>query len=643
MEDMVLMEDCLLSEVPTPAKPLLRPSSLQETCYVLPGNQVFVDKILPLIDNELSQNDAYPLHYFTGLHSLVSAPSVNYPAITNTPNYLGARIPLQHTNLNIPRWRFHLTGYEGADIIQFLTYGFPLGLSDNPPPILQSTLKNHGSSYQYFSYLDEFLATGLERCEIAGPCTVPPFPELHVSPLMTAVKKPSGRRAVFDGSFGEYSLNNGTPTDVYLNNTFSYDFPKVEDFKRFVLKCGRGCFIYKRDLSRYYLQLPVDPVEYPLLCIIWRRLLFFFLSFMFGLRHAGLQGQKVSTAVTWIHRRLGLETDEEALYNSLNYCDDIGGAESSLERAVEAFNSLGKLFTELGLRESLSKAHPPSTSMPYLGIQFDTINMVMSIPPEKVAEVREEVSLWRRKSSASKKSLQQLLGKLFWVSRCVRFSRGFMGRLITQLQHMHTLPDNKKAKLSVGSREDISWWDRYLRRFNGVEMLYNTDPLLLTLDQLLDSDALVNCGDAQPRGGGSYFGTEYWSRPFPDWLQQDDVPIHLKEFWTVLVSAWIWGEQWQGKLVHIFCDNTAVVQVLEKERPKDPNMLELLQEFLYIVCTRKFTPVFRSIGTKDNFAADYISRCHDPEVTAKFFKTHNLPMRTLVVAPDYLFTLRSNW
>ena len=281
--------------------------------------------------------------------------------------------------------------------------------------------------------------------------------------------------------------------------------------------------------------------------------------------------------------------------------------------------------------------------MPYLGIQFDTIKMVMSIPPEKVAEVREEVSLWRKKSSASKKSLQQLLGKLFWVSRCVRFSRGFMGRLLTQLQHMHTLPDNKKAKLSAGSREDISWWDRYLRRFNGVEMLYNTDPLLLTLDQLLDTDALVNCGDAQPRGGGSYFGSKYWSRPFPDWLQQDDVPIHLKEFWTVLVSAWIWGEHWQGKLVHIFCDNTAVVQVLEKERPKDPNMLELLQEFLYIVCTCKFTPVFRSIGTKENFVADYISRYHDPEVTAKYFKSNSLPMRTPVGAPDNLFTLRSNW
>lgn len=602
---------------------------------------VFVDKILPPVGNILTQNAAYPLDYFIGLHSLVSAPTMQYPAYT--PNYCGARIPLQHTQLNISKWRYHLTGYEGSEIVQFLEYGFPLGLSDNPPPTLVSTLRNHGSSYQYYSHLDEFLTTGLERCELAGPCYVPPFNEVHVSPMMSAVKKPSSRRAVFDASFGEYSLNNGTPTDVYLNHTFSYDFPKVEDFKRFVLECGPGCYLYKRDLSRYYLQLPVDPAEYPLLCFIWRRNLFFFVALMFGLRHAGLQGQKVTTAITWVHRRLGLETDEPALYNSLNYSDDIGGCEITLQRATEAFEKLGQLFAELGLKESSSKAHQPSTNMPYLGIMFDTVNMRMSIPPEKVAEVREEISLWMKKSSASKKSLQQLLGKLLWVSKCVRFSRSFIGRLLSQLQQMHSLSDNKRVKLTVGSRQDISWWNRYLRRFNGIEMLYETDPLGLSLNQLLDTKALVNCGDAQMSGGGSYFGTQYWSRPFPAWLQGESVPIHLKEFWTVVASAWLWGEQWQGNLVYVFCDNTSVVEVLEKEKPRDPKMLELLREFLYIVCTRKFTPVFRKIGTKENSTADFISRCHDPKLIASHFQSNNLPMRTPVTVPDCLFTLQSNW
>ena len=76
---------------------------------------------------------------------------------------------------------------------------------------------------------------------------------------------------------------------------------------------------------------------------------------------------------------------------------------------------------------------------------------------------------------------------------------------------MHSLPDNKRVKLTEGSRQDIAWWDRYLRRFNGVEILYPTDPLGLSLDQLLETSALVNCGDAQPSGGGAYFGAEYWS------------------------------------------------------------------------------------------------------------------------------------
>ena len=627
--------------LPVPAKPLLKPSSLKENCFILPGNKIFIDKVLPQINETLTQHVDYPTEYFVAMHKLVSAPGISYPA--STPNHRGARIPLQHTRLNIARWRYHLTGYEESEIVQFLEFGFPIGLTDNSARDLVPTLRNHGSSYQYYTYLDKFLSTGLERCELVGPCKVPPFTKVHVSPLMTAVKKPDGRRSVFDASFGEMSLNNCTPQDTYMDLPFTYDFPKIEDFKRIVLKCGPGSFLWKRDLSRYYLQLPVDPNEYPLLCFVWRFTMFFFVALMFGLRHAGLQGQRVTTAITWIHRRLGIETDDQQMYNSLNYSDDIGGCEMSLERATMSFNALGSLFTDLGLDESTSKAHPPSMTMPYLGILFDTEKMRMSIPPEKIAEVREEINLWMKRTTASKKSLQQLLGKLFWVSRCIRFSRGFVGRLITQLQQMHPLPDQKRSKLTQGCKQDLQWWDRYLRRFNGVEMLYPTDPIGLPLSQLLDTSAMVNCGDAHPNGGGAYFGDEYWSRQFPDWLRDTSIPIHLKEFWVVVVSAWLWADLWRGHMVYVFCDNTAVVEVLDKERPKDPRMLELLQEFLYIVCTRGFTPIFRKVGTKENELADYISRNHNPTVTASYFQSKGHPMRTLVRAPDNLFTLRSNW
>ena len=136
------MDDDALPAVPAPAKPLLRPSTLQDTCFILPGYQVFIDKILPPMSVELQQSKGFPLDYFMGLHTIVSTPTSLYPAYT--PNYCGARIPLQHTGLNIQRWRYHLVCYEESSVVQFLEYGFPLGLTEDPNPRLVSTLRNHG-------------------------------------------------------------------------------------------------------------------------------------------------------------------------------------------------------------------------------------------------------------------------------------------------------------------------------------------------------------------------------------------------------------------------------------------------------------------------------------------------------------------
>ena len=155
---------------------------------------------------------------------------------------------------------------------------------------------------------------------------------------MTAVKKPDSRRCVFDASFGDHSLNNNTPTDLYMGQPIDYAYPKIEDFRRLVVKCGVGCFIWKRDLSRYYLQLPLCPADYPFVCFVWRCVLYFFADLMFGLKHSDYQAQRLTDAVTWIHARLGLEFYGEKKFHSINYSDDIGGAETTLERATESSN-----------------------------------------------------------------------------------------------------------------------------------------------------------------------------------------------------------------------------------------------------------------------------------------------------------------
>ena len=626
-----------------PAKPLLQASKLPSTYFVLPNSQVFVDRKLPPAVRRPVPNSQFDSDYFVALHSLCAAEGPCWPAWT--PNHRGARIPLRHNNLKVDRWRFHLVGYDDAkkEILQLIQFGFPLGLCEDPRPVLESSLANHGSSYNYFSWWDEFTADGVANGDLVGGFDASPFPEVHISPCMTAEKKPSSRRCVFDATFGDYSLNNGTPSDQYMGQPIDFAFPRIEDFRRMILTCGRGCSIWKRDLARYFLQIPLDPVEYPLVTFVWRCQLFFFTALMFGLRNSGYQAQRLTDAVVWIHQRLGLESRVATMFNSLNYSDDIAGCEASEERAGESSEALHNLLKDLGLEESLKKYHKPSTSMPFLGVNFDTMRLEMSVPVEKLTEVREAISLWVRKSTATKKTLQQLLGKLFWVSKCVRFSRPFMGRLLGQLKSMHKLTNNKRAPLSEPCRLDLKWWDRFLRRFNGVQLMFPDDPIMLSLDQLEEVGAHVNCGDAQMMGGGSFYGNEYWSRPFPKWLQDPQIFIHLKEFWVVLVSAWVWGDSWKGKLIYIFSDNDSVVETLDKEKPRDPKMQELLREFLYVVCMKGFTPTFRKINTKANHEADFMSRRHDYEAISQYAVKHNLRTRQPVEVPDHLFSLQSNW
>ena len=626
-----------------PALPLLKTATLKNSFFNFKHMGVekfFLDKKLPSSASLFIQDKRFGSDYFVTLSLLTATAGPTWSA--DIPNFRSARVKLAHTDLKIDCWRQYLLGYEGRELCQFMEYGFPIGL-DDPPPKLEPALSNHGSAYSFYLWIDKFLASSIHKRYVAGPFEIQPFSTVHLSPLMTADKKPSSRRPVFDASYGDHSLNKGTPAGQYLGERIDFTYPKIEDFRRLVIIAGRSSLMWKRDLSSFFLQVPMDPTDYPKVSFVWRGRLFFFTGLMFGLCNAGYNAQKVSDAVTWIHQGLGLETAAEKHYNTLNYSDDFGGVESTLERAMESSLALSKLLVDLGLLESHDKYHPPSTSMPYLGVQFNSESFTMSVPPDKVSEVSEELNLWLKKTTATKKTLQQLLGKLFWVSRCVKYSRPFMGRLLQQLKSIHQLSDNKREKLSSECKLDIRWWHRFMRRFNGVELMYVDEPIDLSLEQLLETGALVNCGDAQVWGGGAYFGDEYWSRSFPTWLRSSEIGIHLKEFYVLLVSCWLWGDQWFGQRVYLFCDNDAVIESLDKQKPKDPMMQDLLREFLFIVCTRKFTPIFRKIGTKQNFVADFISRCHDKISTADFFVKNNLPARKLVHIPDNLFNLRSNW
>ena len=604
----------------------------------------FMDKVLPAPEYNLQSNTTFTPDYFVALHNICAAAGVKGDGTKYemfTPNHVGARISLPHTKLKLNRWRHHLVGYEHVELCQFLEFGFPLGLTSASD--LESKTRNHGSSYMWYSHVDKFVTTEVGECGMTGPFSVYPWESIVVSPLMTAHKKPLSRRTVFDASFGPGSLNGATPCHMYMGQATHYTYPKIEDYRLMVLRAGEGAFMWKRDLSRFFLQIPMDPTEYNKVGIVWRGLFFFFTGLAFGLRHSGLQGQRVTDGVSWILRRLGLESGDGRQFQVCNYVDDLGGVESTTARAMEAYVALGELLEDLGLEESVKKAVPPTTEITYLGVQFNSISMQMAVPPDKLAEIKEEIRRWERKTTISKKELQSLLGKLFWVAKVVRHSRAFMGRLLEQLRSVSKLHDSKKIKLSEESRKDIKWWSSYLEVFNGISMIINEDPIPLSYEQLLDTPHDIMAGDATPTGGGAWHGKEYFSGSLPIHLQDPQLPIHLKEFWVLIVAAKQWGDYWSGRTIVLYCDNDSVVETIVKRKPRDPSLLSLLREFLFLVVSKKFFPVLRKIDTKSNEIADFLSRRYDEAGAAEIFTKFGMTGMTRVEPRTKFFSLVSDW
>ena len=219
------------------------------------------------------------------------------------------------------------------------------------------------------------------------------------------------RRVIIDLSWPKgYSVNDGVDKSAYMGTDFHLIFPTIDDLTAELTKLGRGAHLYKIDVSRAFCHLPMDPFDYDLLGLYWDR---FYLdkNLPFGTRHGSKFFQRTNDAVRCVLRLRGFDV--------LNYIDDfLGFGVPSV--AQKSYEALSEVMTELGLTISQKKLVPPSTKAICLGIEIDTVQGTLSIPPDKFAHIKAEVENWAHKSRSTKRQLQSLLGLLLYICKCVR-------------------------------------------------------------------------------------------------------------------------------------------------------------------------------------------------------------------------------
>ena len=356
--------------------------------------------------------------------------------------------------------------------------------------------------------------------------------------------------------------------------------------------------------------------------------MYFYLNLPYGHRNSGMHGQKVTTALTYIFKNRGKSFDGTE-FDALNYCDDVGGVDRGI-RAWVAFYVFRALLQQLGLTESLEKAHPPSTFMPYLGIQYCSETMTKSVTPERLSDLESELDLILLKSKVSKRELESILHKLLWVSTCVKSSRVFVSRIIAAMKKLTS--SHHRTKLTSDIKADLLWWRKFLRDYSGVSLI---DPGVWS-----EPDALC-AGDACLTGGGAYTDNEYFSIRFPSFL--DDTPIHILEFLVLIISCKLWGSSWGRLCVTIYCDNESVVDTITYQKPKDKALQSCLRELLYLESLYSFRVRALHISTTENRVADFISRYQDDSKIDSYFSSVGLSSKKRLEVPENLYQQWNSW
>ena len=254
-------------------------------------------------------------------------------------------------------------------------------------------------------------------------------------------------------------------------------------------------FHLQMEPTTAYRQLREDPLDYPLLGIKHNNAYYIDICPSFGCRASGQAQQRVSNAVVYF---MGQED-----VKVLAYVDDFSSISHSWASAKHGFDRFHTLTAELGLRLAPEKTSPPATTMEWLGYLFNTVDMCITIPQEKLDDLLQEAEKWLHHDVATKQQIQSLAGRLNHVSMCVRPSRRFKGRIFATLSLAH---EQTSVKVTDEFKKDVNWFCDFAKLTNRRILI---EPKLPTVT--------IEC-DACLSGAGGFSDTHFYEILFPQSL-----------------------------------------------------------------------------------------------------------------------------
>jgi len=203
-----------------------------------------------------------------------------------------------------------------------------------------------------------------------------------------------------------------------------------------------------------YYHVPVDPQHVKYLCFTWKGRLYQFKVLCFGVRNAPYIFDRLGKSVRIFLNLLGVRI--------VIYIDDLLVLASSFEQCIRDAQLVVDTLVKLGFHIKVKKCvFTPSQDVFFLGYLWNMRAMSVSLPEEKLTNIKDFCSRAVETSRVSVKLLQRLFGVILAARPAVAMtrarSRGIQ-RLILDNYEGTKKSAKKSIRLSNWAREDIRWW-----------------------------------------------------------------------------------------------------------------------------------------------------------------------------------------
>ena len=251
-----------------------------------------------------------------------------------------------------------------------------------------------------------------------------------------------------------------------------------------------------------------------------------------------------------------------------------------------------------------------------MGILLNGRTFTLSIPEDKRVRAINSLNNLVVKKKATVKELQQLTGFLNFLHKTIFTGRAFTRRMYAKFKNIIDPPTGERrvlkpyhhVKLDAEFKTDCRVWIHFLEADSIMNVArpyvdLNDECELTQLEFF--SDASLNC----EFGFGARFNRQWTYGQWPEgFVKKYNPSIELLELFGLTVAVFIWAPQLANLRAVVFCDNEAVVHMINNSTTSCPLCIRLIRGIVLRGLLYNFRIFARHVRSQDNEITDSLSR-----------------------------------